>query len=442
MQPTINLNWSPFLKHQKRFFDWESKERITIEAMLGGYGSGKTSGAARKFLKRAFAAAWRPAYGSRVPQAVVMAPTSRILKKATIPALEELLPNDIIIKRRGAPHPMWQLCNGLEINFVSGDAGFEGENVCLFWIDEISHETFARAPEKFVNYTARIRDPHAPKMSMICSGLPESGWVRETFDVTGNNRQTLLCGTQDNPHIPRETLEAILASCPAGYEDAYIRGGWMSPPDAVFSQWDSDKHLTEKAGDLRRPVHIGLDVGNHGAIIFAQRIPLTARNVIGQRSDTTGVLLVDQIITRDESVAQMCHRIKIGTKWELDPRESTICVDPTIRRDELKAIRDYFPSIRIVKRDKSHELYPIEAGVRIMQTALRDAHGNTRLYVHKGLAQLKHGIVDAIQTARRHKISQRVVKDDSRDHALDACRYVVQELLRPVKPQAAIIGQR
>ncbi len=436
------LNWTPFLPHQRKFFDWEPKGRVSREAVLGGWGSGKTTCAARKFMKRALALNWHEGYGqTRRPQAIVMAPSSRILRKATQPAIEELIPREIIMDRKKAPHPMILLTNGLEISFVSGEAGFEGEDVALFYIDEISHHVFARNPERFVNFMARLRDPHATGvMSMIVSGIPLAGWTREIFDQpNAADLHTMLCGTRDNPHIPPETVNQLLASCPSGYEEAYIKGGWMPVPDAVFPQFDSSIHLTDMAGDPHRPVSIGIDVGNHGAVVFGQTISIETRNVMGQTKHGTGLLIVDELITSELSVDAMCHAIKMERPWIIDRSHSSIMVDPTSRRDELAAIRRHFPATRIIQRDRKHELYQIEAGVRVVQRGLRDAHGNVRLLFNRGLSTHRHGVIDALQNVRRHAMSQRVVKDDRLDHPCDALRYLVQEHLRGRMPETRVL---
>lgn len=204
----------------------------------------------------------------------------------------------------------------------------------------------------------------------------------------------------------------------------------MSPPDAVFSQWSSSTHLVDRIGNPTKSVHLGIDVGNRGAVVFAQREP------------DGSVLIVDEMITNDESVEGMCWRIQHDYRWMISRTESLIAVDPTIRRDELNAIRSAFPQVRIVKRERGHELFPVETGVRILQTSLKDAHGDTHLFFTRALSTHKHGVVDAIQTARRRTITQSVVKDNSRDHAMDALRYVVQELRRPSPPQGMVLGPR
>jgi len=433
----MQARFSEFLEKQWELFEYEPQGKVSIEGIFGGYGSGKTVGAARKFVKRCCQHGWHEGYGTRRPQAVVMAPTSRILKKATVPALEEALPSEMILQRKGMPHPSFLLTNGVEISLVSGEAGFEGEDLILMWVDEISHRVFQ---DKITNYLARLRDPNArAPMTFLVSGIPESGWLREMFDREGKDRITLLCGTRDNPYIPKETLEQILAMVPAGYESSLVGGGWMLPPDAVFSQYNEDQHLTDDMGDEERPTSLGIDIGNHGAVIFGQPVKMSSRNIVGQVSTKPGVLVVDELITRDQSVREMCERIKTEKPWIIAPRRSVICVDPMIRRDELKAIRQNFHEVKIVKRTRGHELHPIESGIRILQSSLSDAQGNATLRFSRRLCGQKHGVLDAITSARRHTMTQRVVKDDSRDHCLDACRYLVAELNRPDPPSWRVL---
>ena len=47
----IQSGWQAFLGHQAEFYNFESKSRVTVECHFGGWGTGKSESAARKFLK-------------------------------------------------------------------------------------------------------------------------------------------------------------------------------------------------------------------------------------------------------------------------------------------------------------------------------------------------------------------------------------------------------
>lgn len=446
----ITLAWSEFLPHQWDLFSYELDEfpGPAVTACLGWWGSAKTSAAVRRFFRVAMANPWTPAYGVNRPQAVVMAPTSRILKKATMAKLEAIIPPELIIDRRKSPTPWWLLANGLEVSFVSGEMGFEGEDLCLMLIDEVQHPVFSSDPERFRNYQARLRDPLSTHLELIVCGLAESGWVKETFDTETlpveerKNRYTRMCGTDDNPHLPKETLRQILATCPADEAEIIRRGGWAPVQGAVFGTWDPSIHLVDMHGDDRLPVSIGLDAGEHGGVVFGQRIKVKTRDITGREMTEDGLLVVDQMLTEAESVEDVCKRIKVETPWRLVPEMSEIYVDPTLRADEVAPLRRHFPGVRILQRDRQDPYYEIKPGIRLMRANLKDATGSTRLYFSRKLASTRSGIIEAIETARRNPDTGAVVKDDRTDHIRDACRYLCCGMLRAPLVRPEVIGGR
>lgn len=441
---THHLEWSPFLAHQLRFFDWQPPPEVshTVESLLGGWGSGKTEGAARRFLRLCAENGWREEYGQAQPIALVAAPTLRILRQATMDTLEKVIPRAAILRKRGAPHYEWILVNGVKILFTSGESQMEGVSAFLVWIDEVQHEAFSSHPTKFLNYMARIRDAKAQRRAMIVSGIPESGWVREHFDKPDDPAfNTILCATEDNHHIPRETLERYLAQCPSGYQEALLKGQWMAPPEAIYSQYDARLHLTDDRGTPDAATHIGIDVGNAGAVIFAQEELVPMRGITGKmEGQTKGLIVVDELLASNLSVDEMCYRIKTEKPWRIVAGRSVIHTDPNTDRDELAAMRRHFPGVTIIRRERGDETYSVDTGIRRVQTALRDALGNVRLRFWRGLLGTQYGALDGLQRYRRNPNTGQPVKDNLRDHMLDALRMVVAEQV-PVEnaPKARVI---
>jgi hypothetical protein len=432
------LEWE-WLAHQREFFDFEPQDRIETSALLGGWGSGKTTGLARKCFKIACANPWTSGYGRSNPTGLVVAPTYRILRHATLPAFERAIPRSAVKKSRGSPHNDMLLSNGFRFLFYSGEGALEGVTACLVGVDEIHHPVFSSNAARYMNMVARVRDPLSPRMGIIVAGLPESGWVRDMFDRAGPNRFTRLAGMADNRMLPREAQTTYLEACPGGYEEMLIRGRWMAPQFAVYPQFSGDLHVVKKEPNPREPVHLGMDVGNFGCILVAQEIDVQVRNIIGQPVTATGMLIVDEMLTSDESVEQQCYRLKTERPWIVRPGVSRICVDPTIRRDEIGAIKKHFPGCKIVKLDRADDLYPIESGIRVVQRALRDALGNVRLLFSKRLEATQLGVLDAIQRYRRNERTQIPIKDNLRDHPIDALRYLVCELLPVDRPHLRVL---
>lgn len=433
----IDLDLEPFLPQQFEGFIFDPPPgEVAVTAFLGGWGSGKTHGAARKFLRRCLENPYTPKYKDGHPKSIIVAPTNKVLQQATLAQFYSVCPRQLIIKDRGQPHSDILLINGHKILKHSGEGMIEGMDACVCWIDEISKDVFSSNPAKYLNYLARLRDPHAPIKEMIVSGLPDNGWVRDTFDVKASNRLTLLMPTASNTYIDSALMNVFYQNCPSGEERQLLGGQWLPVEGSIYRMFDASRHIVDTPPTTAQ-CHIGLDVGDHGAIIIAQKIKVDVRNVTGQVSKADGLLIVDEIITRGDSVDAMCYKLRMS-KWNVGS-ESTMSIDPMSRRDELVAIKRHFPNTRVISRTRAHELFPVEAGVRVVQRALKDALGNTRLLFHRSIVNNQNGLVDSIPRYKRNESTGKPVKDQRTDHPLDALRYLVCECLRPERPETRIL---
>ena len=434
----IDLKWSPFLTKQWDAFSWDPPEgtKQVTEGMLGGWGAGKTDGCARLFVRRVLSHICTDEYGDKPPMAYVVAPTWRVLKQATQPALAAVMPRECIRRKRESPTQEWELVNGVKILFLSAESEFEGVSAFVGWLDEIQHNNYWTQPKRVPNLTARVRDPKAPFRSLIVSGIPEWGPVKDTFDAPGDpTTHLVLTGTRDNAFIDQESIDKLIASCPAGYEDSYIGGCWQPPHGAIYGQYNPEIHVTPKSGNWAKAVHLGMDVGNGGAIIAGQ--DTSERMKAGHL--TAGLRIVGELLTEDISCEEMCLRVKKETPWKVVPGESVIYTDPNLDRDERRAIKRVFGDVRIVTCKRGDDAYPIDTGIRWAQRALKDAHGDVRCTFSRDVLGNKFGLIDGINRYRRNEFTGRPVKDNLRDHPLDAWRYLVAGRLKPERPTAGVV---
>lgn len=416
------------------FFAHVGDPKLSVEGYFGGWGCGKTSGAARKHYALACVNGWDSRYQNAKPTSAIIAPTMRILAQATIEAFDRILPRSSVFKRHGSPKNYIDLTNGHRILLVSAASELEGVNLTHLWCDEIHHPAYDHY--RFLNFQARVRDPFRKRGVVMATGIPESTWIRDVFDVDPSpTRFTVLSATADNPNIDPLLLAEFYASCPSGEEQKLFGGQWMPPIGAFYPQFDPTVHVVDREGDPRVPVHLSMDVGNQAAVLVWQEIDVLVHPMIGRPTRETGMLCVDQLLPEDASVEAIAQQLMIETPWQLRDGYSRIMVDPKTDRDERHSLRRWFPKCQIVQRDRSDERYFVDTGIRLTQRAFRDALGNARVFFSRKLERgrpgerIDRGVLASIPRYKRNDKTGLPVKDNKHDHMNDALRYAVCELL-------------
>lgn len=373
----------------------------------GGWGAGKTFIATTVYLLVCLMNPWRKEYGASHPQSVIIAPTNAVLHDTIIKTLNAIVPTALIAHRRKAPYWSMTLINGHQILAKTADGELDGLTLCALYAEEIANDIYWRDPLKWGNYVSRCRDPNSPMKRVIAAGLPTAGSVREAFDRPGVDVQ--LFSAYDNPALGRDVLEQAKAVTPAGMEDGLIKGNWMQPVDALFQKFDASLHVKDNLFNPMLPTHIAIDAGNHSAIVWFQ--------------NSNGELhIIDDANYLGISVEDLCYHAE-NRGWHLC-KESVVCVDPTLRRDETNSIkRALGTDARIFKRNSQHPLYFVPEGIRVMQAGLLNAKGETRFYIDRRCMVTKNGVVRALQTARTRHQTGTVIKNDADDHLRDCARY-------------------
>lgn len=431
MQIEMKLRPMP---HQRELLLWKPPAHAPagpiVQAVLGGWGSAKTTAVAMQFAITALSYGWHSAYGRKRPQAIVVAPNLRLARKNQLELIDSMLPADLVKRRWSMPEPRILLANGLEITAISADANYEGENLVMCWLDEIQHELYSSNPERYTNYIARLRDPLARQKHtrMFVSGLPTSGWVRDQFEDKGDDpaKNTRLWGSRLNTKLASGVFDQIRRATPAGQEATFLEGQWQPLPGALFPQFDVSRNILGQEINLRAPVSVGIDIGNHAAI------------VIGQRHPNEALHIVDEILGVGQSMEEMVYQLK-QKGYLIQPGKSEIYVDPTLRRDEINAIRKHFPGVHLVQRERSDQYHDVWTGIRVVQSALRSAAGTTKLTFASSLKKNPKGVIEAMERLRVNQRTGSIVVDDQRDHAADALRYLCCGVLgrKPGTPEVS-----
>lgn len=133
-----------------------------------------------------------------------------------------------------------------------------------------------------------------PRYQIVAATNPATGWVKRRFYVPwkeGNelpNHRFIRATTRDNPHLPADYLDTLMANRSAAWVQNYIEGEWSSFENQVFP----DLSITEHSWPAERPlppfavVDGGIDWGSTDTR-YAGR---TACVLAGRTSDGTVIV--------------------------------------------------------------------------------------------------------------------------------------------------------
>lgn len=385
----------------------------------GGYGSGKTTGAALAAFIVMCSNPWREEYGANNPTFVVSAPTARVMRDTTLPALLKVIPPECIKRHRKAENEL-VLTNGVVIKLRSGKSTFEGLTIFGIWIDECSHydEQF------FINAIGRVRDPLAIKEKIIVSGVPyEGSWVEQQFRLPREGQRTFMLSAISNPFLSKKMVYDIMSRVSKADAETLIYGRWMKQRDLIFPEFSMSKHIRPVKFDPSTPYYLGIDPGkNHSVCLVAQKFDMR----LSDGTKVEGMNIVDEVIMNQASVEALLLEVKrLGYT-----RPTKAFIDPTTRLDETNAIKRVFPGMTILQQAHRSVQGSEDYGLDCMRTALCDAADNVRLFISDRLKPSDDGLVRCLQSYRWNLRTERPQwADDLGDHSVDACRYLCVGLI-------------
>ena len=438
----VELDWKLHTK-QRKVLAWRPKPPAdgavptSVLAVLGGLGSGKTTVGVKCSALHCFRNGWHEGYGEDEPRFVVMRPTLRGLTDDLIPRYRKEIPRELIRKKWKQPFPRWELHNGVHIIFMSGDSdAWSGWDLIGFHIDEIDLPVFDD-PNRWTDMMLRLRGP-ALEFLMLVSGKASLGFVRETFKVDDLppedrfNRKTWLFGTDDNPFLSPEARRQALRGTPSHYQRALLKGGWLPASGSLFPMFQEELHvLPDSAVDPHAPCHVGIDAGVTSAAVIGQERTIRLKD----GSTDRGALIVGDVIRHGSSLKDLCKAVRATPfNSRLYPAKSKILADPTIRQEELDAIRSVFPGFHVICRERKDDLYSDAAGLRTIQAGLLDAADDTRIYVCGSVKKTgKTGFYDGLLKAKENERTGSV-STTYKFHAIAAAKYLLSWMLGTPPP--------
>ena len=226
------------LSHQLRWWNLPNRYRL----MVGGYGSGKTYIGALRSIFLSYINAPLPG--------MYVSPTHGLAQKTIILTLKELFTRsevDFVYNQHTGEFRIdnWNGC----IWIGSGDKpdSLRGPNLAWGGIDE----PFIQKREVFEQMTARVRHPEATQSEIFLTGTPEElNWGYQLVNDSKIDIGTVNASTLDNPHLPTDYKDSLLAAYSQEQIDAYVYGKFVNLTQGrVYKDFNRDKHVIKRETD-------------------------------------------------------------------------------------------------------------------------------------------------------------------------------------------------
>lgn len=254
------------LPYQKEFI---LDTTTPVIGMVAGKGSGKTFAFAMKAIHLA---QLNVGYTGLLTE-----PTYPMVMDTLLPTLLGILDdNRIPYKFRKSPTPNLyiQFKTGIStILLRSAENHIRQRGINAAWIgcDEIDVMRKQDAQAAFETYTGRLRDGKVRQM--FVTSTPEGySWMYDFFVKNADTTKRLIrAKTTDNPHLPPDYIDRMMAAYPANLIEAYINGEFVNLQNtAVYYNFDRNlNHTDDTMADYPQHIlHISLDfnIGNTNAV--------------------------------------------------------------------------------------------------------------------------------------------------------------------------------
>lgn len=265
-----NRQTIPLLKHQLAFVQ-DSETRYL--GLVGGYGCGKTKAFCYKALHMASLNV-----GHR---GVLLEPTNAMVQDVLIPELDQIL-EELGLKYtfRASPYPKYTIHFGngtteLLLRSAENYQRLVGLNLAFFGVDEIDTINKRIAMPMWRVLVSRLR---AGKVYQgFTTSTPEGFnflyqyFVEEAEGKT--DRRIIKARTQDNPFLPEEYIDSLLANYPPNLIKAYLEGEFINlNSGTVYHNFNRELNGTTKTlADFlpNATLHIGQDfnVGKCSSVV-------------------------------------------------------------------------------------------------------------------------------------------------------------------------------
>jgi hypothetical protein len=172
-----------------------------------------------------------------------VSPTYKLAKKTIMITLKEMLDRSQIDYSFNRTDSIFHIKNWDGLIWIgSGDDpdSLRGPNLAWAGIDE----PFIQSREVFDQMIARVRHPKAEKREIFLTGTPEQlnwGYELTNADI---DIGIVVASTLDNPHLPQEYKDNLLAAYTEEQIDAYVHGKFVNLTQGrVCKTFSRDRHV-------------------------------------------------------------------------------------------------------------------------------------------------------------------------------------------------------
>lgn len=432
----------------------KSKARFVV--MVAGTRGGKSRTASRKFFARILRDHANPNVKCRIPSGVgkdrrprlhywVVAPTVALLKEPKRYLFECIPPQMFVDHRHPINHEgqMW-LKGDILIEFRSADNPFALVSVGIngLWVDEAAR---VKAEAWVGNLYGRLADFNG--WALFSSTPLGQNWLYEEVYLRGvvdhpkydPEYASFLWHTADNLTIDRSVIEAARRNQPARYFKREFEADFSAFVGNVYDEWDDKIHVVTEAQlrydygwgirplrELFKRISAGVDWGwtSPGAIAV---VGDTGRELVVLEESYASHRQVYDLRSGVDTWVSEAQRLQ--KKWGIaeffcDPAEPQFA-DAFIKSG--LTVRSGFNEIAYGIRRICEQLHPVNGKPRLR--AMNTCSNFIR--------EAKSYIWDSIRGTEQYKDLPAPNQDD---HALDAGRYCIVEMVRYLPPDHAPAG--
>lgn len=401
----------------------------------GGFGSGKT-----------FAGCLRGLMLSQFPGNVGLIGrlTYVELRDTTRKTFFDLCPSEYYDPKAGgkwSPSENYlRLVNGSEILFRHLDTISEKEllslNIGWFYIDQAEEIT----ENVFRILQSRLRLNRVPNRYGFITCNPEPGnWIHHKFKKPKDegrldpNYQHIDSSSFDNPHLPKDYLDDLMASYPEEMRKRFIEGRWDVIENQIYTEFDMRQHVVKPFTTPKNWEYlVALD---HGMVN-----PTCA--LLGALDHDGNIFIIDEyyepgvVSKHAQAIHKMTKEHEIGF-WLIDP-----ATQAKTREKEgmpwsvIEEYEDYGLFFTPANNEKLAGINRVKEFLMLQKNRRHpttNVHPAPKLYIFQNCINL----ITEIQQYKWKKLrglSERNAPEQSvdfQDHAVDALRYLIMSRFPP-----------